>query len=259
MRIRILYGALALILMLVALPVLSQTNPAPFQSRRAAVPPNAVLAQVVNVVDGDTIDVLLDGEIRRVRYIGIDTPETVHPERGVEPFGLEASAANRALVEGTHIWLEFDVEREDQYGRLLAYVYLEGGGMVNAILLQLGYAALYTWPPNVKYVELFIELQKDARCAGRGMWSNLTPADLVLDECPGAQSLHPQCPPGLIPINHADLKTLQLLPSIGEARARQILQLREERPFRTVDDLQRISGIGAKLAPEIDVYVCYAE
>ena len=82
-----------------------------------------VAAQVVNVVDGDTINVLLDGTEHRVRYLGIDTPETVYPTRGEEPFGKEASACNRELVEGATVFLEKCVSETDQFDRLLRYVF----------------------------------------------------------------------------------------------------------------------------------------
>ena len=105
-----------------------------------------------------------------VRYIGIDTPETKHPTKEVEPYGKEASEANRKLVDGKTVRLEFDVQEQDRYGRLLAYVYLEEGTFVNAWLVQHGYAAVMTVPPNVKHQELFLRLQREAREEGRGLW-----------------------------------------------------------------------------------------
>ncbi|MDA0263713.1 MAG: thermonuclease family protein [Chloroflexi bacterium] len=126
--------------------------------------------QVVNVVDGDTIDVLIDGIPHRVRYIGIDTPETVHPARGVEPYGKEASARNRELVEGVTVYLEKDVSETDRYDRLLRYVWLEDGTMVNEMLVAEGYAQVSTFPPDVKYAERFLVAQRAARDAGLGLW-----------------------------------------------------------------------------------------
>jgi len=119
-------------------------------------------------VDGDTA-VLSTGE--RVRYIGVDTPEIHHPRRPVEPYAREAKEFNRRLVEGKRVRLEFDVQRYDKYERLLAYVYLEEGTFVNAELLAQGYAQLLTIPPNVKHTDLFVKLQREARKAGRGLWS----------------------------------------------------------------------------------------
>ncbi len=106
----------------------------------------------------------------KVRYIGINTPETKHPTKGVEHFGKEASEANRKLVDGKTINLEFDVEQRDRYGRLLAYVFLKDGTFVNAWLVEHGFAQVMTVPPNVKYQELFLKLQREARKTGRGLW-----------------------------------------------------------------------------------------
>jgi len=130
-----------------------------------------VQARVTRVVDGDTIQVLLGGVEYRVRYIGIDTPETKHPTRGVEPFGPEASEANRALVEGKTVFLEKDVSEVDQYGRLLRYVYV-GDLMVNEELLRQGLARVATFPPDVKYVDHFLAVQRGARDAGLGIWGD---------------------------------------------------------------------------------------
>jgi micrococcal nuclease len=125
---------------------------------------------VTNVVDGDTIDVLVEGRELRVRYVGIDTPETVDPRRPVECFGREASERNRELVEGRSVGLERDVSETDQFGRLLRYVWVDGE-MVNAALVEEGYATATTFPPDVKYADLFASLQFQAREAGRGLWS----------------------------------------------------------------------------------------
>lgn len=133
-------------------------------------------ALVINVVDGDTIDVLIDGREFRVRYIGIDTPETVDPRRPLECFGREASERNRGLVEGRTVGLERDVSEIDRFGRLLRYVWTDpsiGSGqalMVNARLVEEGYAAATTFPPDVRYAELFSTLEAQARSQGRGLW-----------------------------------------------------------------------------------------
>jgi len=126
-------------------------------------------AVVVNVVDGDTIDVLLGGEERRVRYIGVDTPETVDPRRPVGCFGAEAGARNRELVDGKTVGMERDVSETDDFGRLLRYVWL-GGEMVNAQLVEEGYATAAAFPPDVKYAQLFASLQVEARERDRGLW-----------------------------------------------------------------------------------------
>ncbi len=141
-----------------------------------------VTGLVVNAVDGDTIVVLIDGAERRVRYIGIDTPETVHPTKGQEPYGREASARNRELVLGKPVNLERDVSETDRSGRLLRYVWLEDGTMVNAVLVAEGYAQVSTYPPDVTYADLFLELQRVARDEERGLWA-LTPATPPTDGC----------------------------------------------------------------------------
>ncbi len=127
--------------------------------------------KVVSVVDGDTIQVCCIGWKReKVRYIGINTPETKHPTKEVEHFGEEASEANRKLVEDKTVVLEFDVERRDRYERLLVYVYLKDGTFVNAWLVEHGFAQVMTVPPNVKHQELFLKLQREVRKERRGLW-----------------------------------------------------------------------------------------
>jgi len=124
---------------------------------------------VVRVVDGDTIHVQLADRVEKIRYIGVNAPEIHHPLKGQEPGGREAAAVNRRLVGGRHVRLELDVRTRDRYGRLLAYVWV-GDTMINAELVREGYAQVMTVPPNVKYQELFVMLQREARHAGRGLW-----------------------------------------------------------------------------------------
>jgi micrococcal nuclease len=124
---------------------------------------------VVRVVDGDTIHVQLSDRLEKVRYIGVNTPELRHPQRGVEPGSYEAHAVNRRLVEGKRVRLELDVQPRDRHGRLLAYVWT-GDTMVNAELLRLGYAQVMTVPPNVRHQALFLKLQRAARDSHRGLW-----------------------------------------------------------------------------------------
>jgi micrococcal nuclease len=132
-------------------------------------PPRSAVASVTRVVDGDTVEVQLGGEIEDVRYIGVDTPETVKPDTPVQCFGPQASAFNHRLVEGRRVRLVFGVERRDVYGRLLAYVYL-GRRFVNAELLRRGLARTLTIPPNDRYAERFERLQLAAARSGRGLW-----------------------------------------------------------------------------------------
>jgi len=127
-------------------------------------------ASVARVIDGDTILVRIDGREERVRYIGVDTPETVAQDRPVECFGPEASARNKALVEGRTVQMERDVSDRDRFGRLLRYVYADGV-LVNAELLRDGYATSVTFPPDVRENERFRALEREAREAGRGLWS----------------------------------------------------------------------------------------
>ena len=140
-------------------------------------------ATVEKVVDGDTVTVRITaraegpgagaaavGETHDVRLLGIDTPETVKPDSPVECFGREASAAARALLDGQSVRLVDDVENVDSYGRLLRYVYIDDE-MANARLVANGYASVYTYPPNVRHAALFVALQRAARAAERGLWS----------------------------------------------------------------------------------------
>lgn len=136
------------------------------------------LARVARVIDGDTIE-LAGGE--RVRYIGVDTPESVDPRKPVQCFGVEAARRNRDLVEGKDVRLERDISDRDRYGRLLRYVFLPavdsskaGGGdaLVNEVLVREGYASVYTFPPDVKYSERFLVAEREAREAKRGLWAS---------------------------------------------------------------------------------------
>jgi len=126
--------------------------------------------QVVRVVDGDTIRVRLDGgREERVRYIGIDTPESVKPGTPVQCFAKKASHFNDSLVSGREVTLRTDAEQRDRYGRLLAYVYT-GGRFVNRELVARGYARTLTIPPNVAHADEFAALARRAREAGVGLW-----------------------------------------------------------------------------------------
>jgi len=131
--------------------------------------PRSVSTYVTRVVDGDTVEVQLDGEEEDVRYIGIDTPETVKPEEPVECFGPQASDFNHRLVERQRVRLVFDEERRDVYGRLLAYVYLEDR-FVNAELVRRGLARTLTIPPNDRFAGRLKRLEIAAARSGRGLW-----------------------------------------------------------------------------------------
>jgi micrococcal nuclease len=124
---------------------------------------------VSRVVDGDTVEVELDGVEEDVRYIGVDTPETVKPDTPVQCFGPQASSFNHHLVEGERVRLVFGVERRDVYGRLLAYVYLDGR-FVNAELVRRGLARTLTIPPNDRFAGRLKRLELAAARTGRGLW-----------------------------------------------------------------------------------------
>ncbi|MBI4029260.1 MAG: thermonuclease family protein [Candidatus Blackburnbacteria bacterium] len=132
------------------------------------------LVNVTRVIDGDTIDVTPDGEIpersQRVRYIGIDTPETVKPNTPTQCFGKEASAKNKELILGKKVKLEKDVSETDKYGRLLRYVWV-GDIFVNDYLVRNGYAQASTYPPDVRYQNQFAAAQKEAQENQKGLWA----------------------------------------------------------------------------------------
>lgn len=123
-------------------------------------------AVVTRVIDGDTIE-LENGET--VRYIGINTPETVDPRRSVECFGEEASQKNKELVLNKTVRLEKDISDTDRYGRYLRYVYI-GDVMVNEVLVSEGFAFSSSYPPDIKYQDVFHEAENDARENNRGLW-----------------------------------------------------------------------------------------
>jgi micrococcal nuclease len=130
---------------------------------------------VTRVTDGDTIRVTIQDTEYRVRYIGIDTPESVAPGQSVEPYAIAASEANERLVGGRDVILEQDVSETDRFGRLLRYVWLRENGtwtMVNLALVEQGFAQVATYPPDVKYVDRFLAAEREAREEERGLWSD---------------------------------------------------------------------------------------
>ncbi|MEX0978518.1 MAG: thermonuclease family protein [Pirellulales bacterium] len=130
--------------------------------------------RVVRVVDGDTIVIAPDSF---VRFIGVDTPETVKPEHPVEPFGPEATDFTKKFLSGGTARLSFDRERVDRFGRFLAYVWV-GDRLLNEELLRAGLAR---WEPNFNYSgdmkRRFRQAQDEARRAGLGLWSNEHPCE----------------------------------------------------------------------------------
>jgi micrococcal nuclease len=151
-------------------PTATKTPQPPTPSSTPPTTPSAALpeGQLVNVqqvIDGDTIEVLVEGQAVRVQYIGVDTPEWD------EPLFDEASGANKRLVAGQTVLLVKDVSEVDPYDRLLRYVYLQDGTFVNSELVRLGYARAAAYPPDVAHQALFSALEEEARSAGLGIWS----------------------------------------------------------------------------------------
>lgn len=136
--------------------------------------PAAVDAEVIRVVDGDTLEARIGAEVEDVRLIGIDTPETVDPDAPVQCFGPRASRFTHRLLEGRRVRLVLGVERRDVYGRLLAYAYI-GHRFANAALVRYGLARSLAIPPNTRYRALFERLELKAARAGRGLWGRCPP------------------------------------------------------------------------------------
>ena len=131
---------------------------------------NADWATVKHVNDGDTI---LLSDDRRVRYIGIDTPEIDHENRRAEAFGYEARDANQRLVATRKIRIMVDREPQDRYGRTLAYVYIPDGTLVNAEILRLGLAVVFYKRPNISLFAELLAAQREAMASGRGLWKKI--------------------------------------------------------------------------------------
>jgi micrococcal nuclease len=139
---------------------------------------------VKRVIDGDTLEINYKGKEESVRLIGIDAPESRPNKKArndaqrsgedlktITAMGKEATEYVRSLVkQGDTLKMEFDVQKRDKYGRLLGYVYLSNGKMLNEEIVKAGYANLMTIPPNVKYQERFLKAYKEAREHGRGLW-----------------------------------------------------------------------------------------
>ena len=132
--------------------------------------------KVVKVIDGDTVKLNYNGKVTSFRLIGVDTPETVHPHKPVEAFGKEASEFTRNLLLGESVYLRFDVEQKDMYGRQLAYLYRAPDGLfVNLEIVRQGYGHTYTHFP-FKHMELFRHYGDRARKAAKGLYGNDAPA-----------------------------------------------------------------------------------
>jgi len=168
-----------------ALSTLGQSTPTP---QIEAIPIDAQRASVVSVADGDTIRVATTSGEESLRFILIDTPETRDPRRPVECFGREASDRTKALLPaGQAVYLERDVSDRDRYSRILRYVWVpsdddgRAGYLLNERLVREGYAVLYTYPPDVKYVERIRTAEQAARDEQAGLWRDCGGADTPAD------------------------------------------------------------------------------
>ncbi|NGQ94986.1 nuclease precursor [Brevibacillus sp. SYP-B805] len=169
-------------------------------TQQSKVVPARVQAKVTEVVDGDTFKVTINGKEETVRMLLIDTPETKHPEKPVQPFGPEASKFTKELLTGKTVELEKDVSERDKYGRLLAYVYVNGQS-VQEKLLEKGLARVAVYPPDVKNVDKYRDIQAKAQKTGVGIWSieNYAQedgyhAEVVKKNGPGADKSTPSTP-----------------------------------------------------------------
>jgi micrococcal nuclease len=169
---------IAIVSVLVSRGVDKKVPPSHDSAGETAARPERIVVE--RAVDGDTLK-LADG--RRVRLIGIDTPEihesaklyrdskrTGRDAKTIQAMGKRSFLYTKSLVEGKPVRLEFDVERTDKYGRLLAYVYLDDGTFVNAQIVREGYASPMTYPPNVKHADEFSRLYREAREGKKGLW-----------------------------------------------------------------------------------------
>ena len=156
-------------------PVRGTAVPAPAVDT-PPLPANLTEGEVTRVVDGDTIDVNVDGRTERVRMIGLNTPESVDSDRPVQCFGIEASSFTKDLLTNQTVLLESDPTQgdADQYDRLLRYVWLTDGRMVNLELIGGGYAAQYTFDNPYKYRDIFVAAERNARDMDAGLWAPMT-------------------------------------------------------------------------------------
>ncbi len=196
-------------------------------------PPGVTKARVVSVVDGDTVDVKALAGARlpgtRVRFIGVDKPETT---RAVEPYGHEATAFTHKGLLGKTVYLEKDVSETDRYGRALRYVWLTSPPakpteeqvrkhLFNAILVLGGYAQVATHPPDVKYAELPVKFQREAREAGRELWGVEGDGGDRPTDASGGKPCDPSYPDVCIPPPPPDLDCRDIpLPEVPSAAAR---------------------------------------
>jgi micrococcal nuclease len=135
---------------------------------------NSNTYQVDRVIDGDTIDIKIDGNTKRVRLLGIDAPETKHPQKKVECYGQESVQFLKQLLENQNVIVEFDFSQdmEDRYGRMIAYVWLEDK-LVNLLMIEQGFAFEYTYKNEYKYQKEFIDAEAKAKSNQLGLWGDI--------------------------------------------------------------------------------------
>lgn len=172
---KLLTAALASIIFLsgcnqTAAPVQTPQEQQETAKQETTTTPKRITAKVIEVIDGDTIKVSINGSAETVRFLLIDTPETKHPSKHVQPFGPEASKFTANLLNGKQVELEKDITERDKYGRLLFYVYIDGKSAQEQLLAK-GLARVSIYPPDVKYVDKYRAIQDQARKGGIGIWS----------------------------------------------------------------------------------------
>ncbi len=168
----------------ITLDTIPKTNQINQSTTTPRVDSKGILYEVVKVVDGDTLDVLIEGKVERLRLIGINTPETVDPRKTVECFGVEASNKAKSLLTGKKIYLEKDTSQgeRDKYNRLLRYVFLEDGTNFNLLMIREGYAYEYTYDVPYLYQTEFKNTQKEASIRKVGLWGTVCEKSTTEDE-----------------------------------------------------------------------------
>ncbi|MDP1629464.1 MAG: thermonuclease family protein, partial [bacterium] len=190
------------------------------------------LIKVTRVIDGDTIEIE-GGE--RVRYIGIDTPETMDPRKPIQCFGVEAAKKNKELIEGKMARLEKDITDRDKYNRLLRYVWVDDM-FVNLELVKQGFAYSYSYPPDIKYQEQFLKAQQEAREAKQGLWGACPVNTISSAAAPQESPADNSC---LIKGNiNASAEKIYHLPGCGSYAKTQIDESRGERWFCSESEAQ---------------------